>query len=141
MARPRGGRTRRWPYALFLLFLVGYNLFRIGLFVMAQNGTIQPEHALSPLVNAVLVYSEFAIGAVGLLAIPGLLGPRRWGATVTVGVSLYAIAFDAWAAFAVQMSAVGGVIPPAAILLLLLIYRRSFFPGEPRPVRVAVSEA
>ncbi len=128
MAAQTGGRAKRWPFALFLLFLFGYNLFRVALFVMTQNGSVKPDHPLDPLVNSVIVYSELAIGLVGLLAMPGLLLSRSWGFWVTVAINGYAIAFDAVSAVVVQMSAAGGVVPPVAILLLLLAFRGRFLP-------------
>ncbi len=126
-------KPHRALFALFVLFLVAYNIFRVGLFVMTQTGAVKPDHPLDPAFNAIVVYSELAIGAVGLAAVPGLLGSRAWAFWVTLGVSAYAIVFDGVSAVAVQLSAAGGVIPPVVVLLFLLILRSRFLPASPKP--------
>ena len=141
MATPASPKTRRWPFALFLAFLLGYNLFRVALFAMTQNGAVKPDHPLDPWVNAIVVYSELAIGVVGLVAVPGLTWSKSWGFWTTLAVSAYAIVFDAISAFAVQPSAAGGVIPPVAILLVLFVLRRRFFPAQPLPATPSVARA
>lgn len=121
---------RAWPFALFLLFILAYNLFRVALFAMTQTGGITTDHPLDPLVNAIVVYSELAIGIVGLAAVPGLVRFKAWGFWTTAAVNAYAIVFDAVAAVGVQLSAAGGVIPPVVILLVLVLFRSRFFPGR-----------
>ncbi len=118
---------RRWPFAVFLLFVLAYNLFRVALYAMTQTGAVKPDHPLDSLVNAAVVYSELAIGVVGLLAIPGLARSRPWGFWLTVGVNVYAIVFDTASAVGVQLSAAGGVIPPVIVLLVLVALRHRFF--------------
>ncbi len=133
MTTPVNQRPRPWAFAIFLLFLVGYNVFRVALFAMTQNGSVKPDHPLDSTTNAVIVYSEFAIGIVGLVALPGLIWPKLWGFWVTAAVSVYAIIFDAVSAVVVQPSAAGGVVPPAIILILLFVaFRDRFFPQRPR---------
>lgn len=141
MATPASPKTRRWPFALFLVFLLGYNLFRVALFAMTQDGSVQPDRPLEPAVNAVVVYSELAIGVVGFVAVPGLTWSKAWGFWTTLAVSAYAIVFDAVSAFAVQSSAAGGVIPPVAILLVLFVFRRRFFPVQPLPAPPSAARA
>ncbi len=133
--------ARRWPFALFLLFVLGYNLFRVALFAMTQTGAVQPEHPLDPLANAAVVYSELAIGIVGLLAIPGLVGSRPWGFWLTAGVNVYAIVFDAVSAVAVQLSAAGGVIPPMVILAVIIAMRHRFFRTHPETAPAPAAQA
>ncbi len=133
MMTPVTRRPRQWAFAIFLLFLVGYNVFRVALFAMTQNGSVKPDHPLDPTTNAIVVYSELAIGVVGLIAVPGLIWPRPWGFWLTAEVSVYAILFDAVSAVMVQPSAAGGIVPPAIILVaLLLAFRGRFFPQRPR---------
>src|SRR5574340_635528 len=120
MATPKIRKTRQWPFALFLVFLLGYTVFRVALFAMTQNGSVKPDHPLDALVNGVVVSSELAIGLIGLVAVPGLLWRKRWGFWLTAVVSVYAIVFDAASAVAVQPSAAGGMVPPAVILSLLM---------------------
>lgn len=127
MATTPVGKPRNGPFALFLLFVLAYNVFRVALFAMTQTGAVKPDHPLDALTNGLIVYSELAIGLVGLAAVPGLLWSRAWGFWSTVGVSAYAIVFDAVAAAAVQLSAAGGVVPPLVILLGLVLFRRRFF--------------
>lgn len=141
MATPASPKTRRWPFALFLVFLLGYNLFRVALFAMTQNGSVQPDRPLEPAVTALVVYSELAIGVVGLVAVPGLTWSKAWGFWTTLAVSAYAIVFDAMSAFAVQPSAAGGVIPPVAILLVLFVFRRRFFPAQSLPAASSPAQA
>ncbi len=129
MSAPATVKPHRALFAFLLLFLVAYNVFRVALFVMTQNGAVKPDHPLDPLTNAVIVYSELAIGIVGLLAIVGLLQSRPWGFWATVAVSVYAIVFDGVSAVAVQPSAAGGVIPPVLILLLIFFLRSRFVPA------------
>lgn len=134
MSAPVVRKTRRWPLALFLLFVLAYNLFRVALFAMTQTEAIRPDRPLDPTVNSVVVFSELAIGLAGLLAIPGLVWPRSWGFWLTAAINVYAIAFDVVAAVAVQASAAGGVVPPVIILVLLLVpFRGRFLKGFTPP--------
>lgn len=128
MAVPMAPKPHRWIFAFFLFFLVAYNVFRVALFFMTQNGSVKPDHPLDPTVNAMIVYSELAIGALGLLAVPGLLWSKSWGFWLTVGVSAYAILFDGISAVVVQASAAGGVVPPVVVLLFLLFLRSRLLP-------------
>ncbi len=130
MSLPATPRPRRLLFALFLLFLVAYNLFRILLFVMTQNGSVKPDRPLDPMVNSIVVYSELVIGVVGLVAVPGIVWSKPWGFWVTVAVSAYAIVFDAVSAVVVQPSAAGGVVPPLVVLWFLLLFRSRFLRRE-----------
>ena len=136
-----GRKARRWPFALFLLFVLAYNVFRVALFAMTQTGALTPDHPLDPMVNAAVVYSELAIGLVGLAALPGLAASRAWGYWATVSVSVYAIVFDAVSSVAVQLSAAGGVVPPTVILLVLLAFRSRFFPWATAAAAPATTNA
>jgi uncharacterized membrane protein YfcA len=134
-------RSRRVLFALFLLFLLAYNLFRVALFFMTQNGSVKPDHPLDPTVNAMIVYSELAIGALGLLAVPGLLWSRSWGVWLTVGLSAYAILFDGISAVLEQASAAGGVVPPVVVLLFVLVLRARLLPERPTHTRPPTTRA
>lgn len=126
MAAPIARKPRAWAFTLFILFVVAYNLFRVALFAMTQTGAVKPDRPLDSLTNGVIVYSELAIGLIGLVAVPGLLGSKAWGFWGSIAVNAYAIVFDAVAAVAVQASAAGGVIPPLLILLGLIAFRHRF---------------
>lgn len=133
MLPPVARKPRIWPFALFVVFVVAYNLFRVALFAMTQTGAVKPDHPLDALTNGIIVYSELAIGLAGLAAVPGLVWSRSWGFWVTIGVNAYAIVFDAVSAVAVQASAAGGVIPPVVIIVGLLAFRHRFLRAtEPR---------
>ncbi len=135
MATPSSRKSRGWPFALFLVFILGYNLFRVALFAMTQTGAVTLDHPLDAVANGIIVYSELAIGIAGIIAIPGLVGSKVWGFWLTLGVNMYAVVFDAAAAVAVQLSAAGGVVPPVMILVVLLVFRPRFFPARtPGPV-------
>ena len=141
MAGTAATASRRWPFALFLIFLLAYNVFRVALFAMTQTGVITTDRPIDPTVNTIVVYSELAIGLVGLVAVPGLVRSRAWGFWATAGVNVYAIVFDAAAAVAVQLSAAGGVVPPLVILVLLLVFRPRFFPSKMKPSMSAPAQA
>ncbi len=141
MAIPASKKPRVWRFALFLLFVLAYNVFRVALFAMTQRGAVKPDHPLDATTNAIVVYGELAIGLVGLAAIPGLLRSKRWGFWVTVAVNAYAIAFDAVSAVGVQPSAAGGVVPPGVILLVLFLFRHRFFPVTSGTKAPAVTHA
>ncbi len=134
---PRGSGVRRWPFAIFGLFVLAYNLFRVALFAMTQTGAVKPDHPLDALTNAIVVYSELAIGVVGLAALPGLLWAKPWGYWATVGINVYAIVFDAASAVAVQLSAAGGVVPPVIIVAALALAFRRRFLAAPLPEAAA----
>ncbi len=119
-----------WLFPLFLLFVLAYNVFRVALFAMTQTGAVKPDRPLDAATNAMIVYSELAIGLVGLAAVAGLVWHKSWGFWATVAVNVYAIVFDATAAVAVQTSAAGGVIPPVAILVGLLLFRNRVLPAS-----------
>ena len=141
MAVVSPGKPRVWPFALFLLFVLAYNVFRVALFGMTQTGAVTPDRPLDAVTNALVVYSELVIGLVGLAAVPGLVGSRHWGFWATAAVNAYAIVFDAASAVGVQLSAAGGIVPPVAILLLLLAFRSRFFPAPPGSAGAPVPQA
>ncbi len=141
MAESSPAKTRRWPFALFLLFVLAYNVFRVALFGMTQTGAVKPDHPLDSLTNSIIVYSELAIGLVGLAAVPGLVYSKAWGFWTTAAVNVYAIVFDAASAVVVQPSAAGGVIPPVVILLGLLVFRRRFLPSTLDTTAVGAAHA
>jgi len=123
-------RWRLLPLVLLLIFAIGYNLFRVGLFAMSINGSLHSDKPLSPAVNSFVVYSELVIGLVGLLAVSGLLLSRSWGFWSTIVIGAYAIVFDGWSFVAVKGSALAGVIPPLVIFGGLVAYRRRFLHPE-----------
>ncbi len=141
MAVPTSRKPRAWPFALFLIFVLGYNLFRVALFALTQTGAVTPERPLDPLANSIVVYSELAIGLAGLIAMPGLLWSKAWGFWLTVAVNSYAIVFDGVAAVVVQLSAAGGVIPPLVILLGIFLFRSRFLPVKGPATVPAPAEA
>ena len=127
---PSAKKPRVWPFALFLLFVLAYNVFRVALFAMTQTGAIKPDHPLDATTDVIVVYSELAIGLGGLAAVPGLVWSKAWGFWATVAVNAYAIVFDAVSAVVVQPSAAGGIVPPVIILLGLLLFRRRLMPAS-----------
>ncbi len=129
MSFPTTPKPRRALFAFLLLFLIAYNVFRVALFFLTQSGAVKPDHPLDPAVDAVIGYSELAIGVVGLAGLPGIVCSRAWGFWVTVAASAYAVVFAGVSAVVVQPSAAGGVIPPVVVLLLLLALRLRFFPA------------
>ncbi len=141
MAAPVARTPRAWPFALFLVFVLGYNVFRVALFAMTETGAVTSDRPLDPLTLGIIVYSELAIGIAGLVAVPGLVWSRVWGFWLTVAVNVYAIVFDAAAAVAVQLSAAGGIIPPVAILVLLAVFRPRFFPSRMSASAAAAAKA
>jgi hypothetical protein len=62
----------------------------------------------------------FALGISGAVAAAGLLLNRNWGLHATALVSLATIAYDLWATFAIQPSALFGIVIPAAFIIYVL---------------------
>jgi hypothetical protein len=111
---------------VFLLFAAVYYVARIAIFYAGVTGNMEFEEDQSALVEGVVSYSFLAIGVTGLLLLPGIYLLRYWGFWGTIAVSIYTIAFDLWAFFAVQSSAAAGVIPAAALAGYLIITRNDF---------------
>jgi hypothetical protein len=84
------------------------------------------EEEQSGLVEGIVVYSFLGIGVLGLALLPGVYLRRPWGLLGTMAVGAYTIAFDVWAAIAVQSSAAAGIFPAAAIAGYLLLVRKDF---------------
>lgn len=125
--------VRRRGFVAFLLLASLYYLFSIGLYVAESTGGLALDIEPSPVVRSFLAYSEFQIGAIGLIGIVGLALTRRWGFWITMAVSAYTIAFDGWSAVAVQASAAAGIIPP--ILFIGYLYAdRVFLHRSPQVV-------
>ena len=62
----------------------------------------------------------FALGISGAFAAAGLVLNRNWGLYATVLVSLATIAYDLWAAFVIQPSALFGLVIPAAFIIYVV---------------------
>lgn len=60
-----------------------------------------------------------SIGALGLAAAIGLLMTTNWGYYGTVAISAITIAYDVWAAVAIQATAVLGIVLPAVFIAYL----------------------
>jgi hypothetical protein len=84
------------------------------------------EEAQSALVEDVVSYSFLAIGAVGLMLLPGVYLLKPWGFWGTIAVSVFTMFFDIWAFAAVQASAGAGVFPAGAMIGYLLFTRNDF---------------
>jgi len=123
-------RPKRRFFRLFLVLLVGYYLFRIGLAVMDLTGSIPLDRDPGPAGRTFLDASEMLTGLVGLIAVPGLLLSKRWGYCATMGVSGYAVAFDSWATLTIQVSAAGGAIVPLLWMIWLSLYRQTYSLSE-----------
>ncbi len=76
----------------------------------------------SPLVDwtTTVTLPFFILGASGAIAAVGLLLNRRWGLYGTALVSLVTIAYDLWATFAIQPSALFGIVIPALFITYLI---------------------
>jgi hypothetical protein len=126
---------KRALMTVFLLFAAVYYVARIAIFYAGVTGNMEFEEDQSALVEGVVSYSFLAIGVTGLLLLPGVYLLRLWGFWGTIAVSMYTIAFDAWAFFTVQSSAAAGVIPAAALAGYLIITRSDFTLNRTESVR------
>jgi hypothetical protein len=109
---------------LVLLFSALYYIGRIAIFGSGVQGNMEFEEEQSELIENVVLYSFLVIGVLGLVMLPGLYAEKKWGFYGTVGICLYTIAFDIWAATLVQPSAAAGIIPAAIIMVYLLVFRK-----------------
>jgi hypothetical protein len=69
---------------------------------------------------ATITLPFFVLGISGAVAAAGLLLNRGWGLYGTAVVSLATITYDLWAAFAIQTSALFGVVIPMAFLVYVV---------------------
>ena len=118
--------------ALTLLFAAVYYFARLGLFYAGVTGTVDFDVEVSSLTRDVVNYSCLAIGAFGFLFLLGIYLAKPWGFWGTIAVSLYTIAFDAWAVATIQPSAALGMIPGAVLIAYLLLTRRGYLGARPR---------
>lgn len=73
----------------------------------------------SPLADwtATITLPFFVLGVSGAIAAAGLLLNRGWGLYGTALVSVATIAYDLWGAFAIQPSALFGIVIPMAFMI------------------------
>lgn len=114
---------------IMVVFAALYYVARIGIFYAGQTGSMDFEEEQSAFVENIVVYSFLAIGILGFVFLPGVYLQRQWGLWGTLAVSGCTIAFDIWAAVAVQSSAAAGIVPAAAIAGYLLLVRKNYI-GE-----------
>lgn len=115
---------------LVVAFAALYYAGRIGIFYLAITGEMAFEEEQSDVVENIVAASFLAIGAAGLLFLPGVWLEKPWGFWGTIAVSSYTIAFDVWALLFVQSSASAGIIPAAVILIFLLLTRNDYSPRK-----------
>lgn len=118
---------------IFVLLLVAfYYLMRIVLFLASVTGNISFEKEQPSLVVLFVEYSMLFIGALGFIGLYLMLKKKSIGFWITVAICLYTIAFDALCAFAVQSSAIAGLIIPIFLIVYLAIHRSTFLPQRRR---------
>ena len=120
-------------FAFFLLFCVVYYVARLAVYAMSLSGTNSLEHEVSPLAEAIVIYSFLGIGVIGFALLPGIALHKWWGLWGTVLLSAYTVVWDIWAAIWVQSSAAIGIIPAAIIMAYLLLYRKDFLGTPAKP--------
>lgn len=109
---------------LLILFAALYYIVRIIIFFASVTGSMGFEEEQSSLVHDFVRLSFLAIGALGLLVLPGVHRRQLWGYWGTLAISVYTIVFDIWAFFAIQSSAIAGVIPAAILVGYVLVTGR-----------------
>jgi len=114
----------RWMSVIILLSCVQAALrifFAVGLTGSLGAETQQQIMNMvdSPLEDwtATITLPFFVLGVSGAVAAGGLLLNRGWGVYGTAAVSLATIAYDLWAALAIQPSALFGMVVPMAFLI------------------------
>jgi hypothetical protein len=120
------GNRRKGLVAVCVLALI-QSALRFGILgVVIQNGWPATEHAVAPEVEAFINAMFLLLGIGGVLLTYGLFEGRRWGYTGTLGISAVTIVFDIWAVFAVQPTALMGLILPTVFIAYLVLRRNEF---------------
>lgn len=121
---------KRLLLLILVIFSAVYYIVRVAIFYQGIAGNMEFEETQTELIEGVVSYSFLAIGAFGLLFLPGVHMLRQWGLWGTLAVSAYTVAFDVWAVVAVQPSAGAGIVPAAVIALYLVLVRKDFAAPE-----------
>jgi hypothetical protein len=66
------------------------------------------------------------LGIGGAVSLVGLLGKTNWGYYGTVALCAATIIYDAWALFAIQSSALIGIVLPAALIAFMVVKKDRF---------------
>ncbi|HEY3420140.1 MAG TPA: hypothetical protein VGK23_06265 [Methanomassiliicoccales archaeon] len=115
--------------AVCVLALV-QSALRFGILgVVLQNGWPATEHAVSSDVELFINVMFLLLGIGGIVLTYGLFEGRRWGYIGTIGISAITIVFDVWAIFAVQPTALLGIILPVVFIGYLFLVRNDFVAG------------
>ena len=117
------GNRRKGLMAVIVLALI-QSAMRFGILgAVLANGWPGTEHAVSTEAAVFIDAMFLLLGVGGVVLTYGLLTGKRWGYTGTIGISAVTIAFDLWAIFAVQPTALLGLVLPAVFIVYLVLVR------------------
>lgn len=119
-------KKRTLPF-LIILFAALYYVVRIIIFSASVAGSMGFEEEQSELVHNFVRASFLAIGVLGLLTLPGVYKRQPLAYWGTLAISAYTIVFDIWSFFAIQPSAIAGVVPAAVLIGYVLATGRHIF--------------
>jgi uncharacterized membrane protein (DUF2068 family) len=120
------GNKRNGLVAVVMLSLI-QSLLRFVVFAVALNGEwTNMEHFVSPEEGAIMDAIFLFLGVGGIVLSYGLFTGKKWGYTGTIGISAFTIVFDVWAIFAVQPSALLGIVLPVVFIVYLVLIRNDF---------------
>lgn len=94
-----------------------------------ENGWPDLEHAVSTDVQAFILGMFLLLGIGGILFTVGLMMKKEWGMRGTIGLSAVTIVFDVWAIFAVQPTALLGLMLPIVFIPYLYMSRADYTTG------------
>jgi hypothetical protein len=123
------GNRRKGLVAVCMLGIL-QSVLRFGILgVVLQNGWPGTEHAVSSEAAGFIDAMFLLLGIGGIVLTYGLFEGKKWGYTGTIGISAITIVFDVWAIFAVQPSALLGIILPVVFIVYLVLIRNEFCSG------------
>jgi hypothetical protein len=94
--------------------------------VILNGGFPETEMAVTLDGQAYIVLAFLALGLLGFVCTFALYRRSAVGYYGTMALSVVTIAFDAWAIYAVQITALLGIILPAVFIIYLLVRRKEF---------------
>lgn len=120
------GNSRKGLVAIGALGLIQSAFRFLLLGVVLTSGWVGLEHYVSPEAGAIMDAIFLFLGVGGVVLIYGLLTGKKWGYTGTLGISMFTIVFDVWAIFAIQPTALLGIILPVVFIVYLFMRRNEF---------------
>jgi uncharacterized membrane protein len=112
-----------------LAFLLAILRFYFGLGGAGLFGTATMNDIMAMIDNPVtngfvsIVLPFLLLGVTGMIAAIGMMKHQDWGYLLTIIVCVGTVAYDAWAAVAIQTSAIMGMVIPVVLLAYIGLER------------------